>query len=435
MKLVEFAADDPEQKKKLTLYSVFSFQFSVSVCVDIMSSVNGMESYLAPPAKLGAQSGYCVTLPFNKNKRSYKFGKFRQSSCTILVSTSFDMNNSDDSASSKICVARKSDGIQPWAGSLVFPGGLTSFDADSQFTDTYLFLVKKFNNNNNNFYNKFTYDEILYRITALRELFEESGILLGIALNGDLYSYPRPASIVNNCDLNLKEWREKVLKSPYEFEIMFSKLGMIPCITSLVPWARFQTPYSIGARFDTRYYLSLIDKNDINSLNKSDNFYAIGKEIDNIDWFSCKDLLNLHLKYFNLPPPIEILIDELNIIINEKNLYNEWKYNFVHRNIIPWRANIIQFTDENKMILFYPKDYMYYKYTAQFGETKTDMDNEASNEANNESKKGLSLYRQIYFSIGKDEKNRNIWQKNKSTLKHNNKRMYTYTYYNNNSKL
>ena len=129
-----------------------------------------------------------------------------------------------------------------FAFSKVFPGGLTSAAADGKLVSYvqshYQRHIKKHN---------FLFDDLMSRINALRELFEESGILLYRNRDGlsENIGYPDPAQMHSfNDDVNMAaEWRQKVLDDPFAFEQLYRTMNCVPDILSLVPWARLQTPW------------------------------------------------------------------------------------------------------------------------------------------------------------------------------------------------
>ena len=120
----------------------------------------------------------------------------------------------------------------------VFPGGVTDthdFNANwrdlidasrdrSRSTDELILndvsrpmMIQE--NTNDSFLNK----DIAFRIGAIRETFEEAGILL----------YKSCDSKINICADTLGEWREKVCQNPEEFYKMCKHLSICPDVWSL----------------------------------------------------------------------------------------------------------------------------------------------------------------------------------------------------------
>ena len=88
------------------------------------------------------------------------------------------------------------------------------------------------------------------RITAIRETFEESGILM----------LQKKHDIIKESDLppknELKKWRDIVLQEPNEFYNMCLELGALPKINSLYEWSNWLTPVNRPKRFDVMFFLT-----------------------------------------------------------------------------------------------------------------------------------------------------------------------------------
>lgn len=103
--------------------------------------------------------------------------------------------------------------------------------------------------------------EIALRICAIRETFEESGIL--VALSKSQFNYCRKNAKVDFSyvlpDASVLEWRNKVLKNPFEFIRLCNHFEIVPNIWALMEWNNWLTPRSQhvreSKRFDTMFYL------------------------------------------------------------------------------------------------------------------------------------------------------------------------------------
>lgn len=112
--------------------------------------------------------------------------------------------------------------------------------------------------------------EIGLRITAIRETFEESGVLLArscedLEQNGTHeLGKPSPGNIFNNnvSEGDLQKWREKVNGNSSEFLNMCKEFEAIPDIWSLYEWSNWLTPLLTTRthRFDTAFFVSCIDE-------------------------------------------------------------------------------------------------------------------------------------------------------------------------------
>ena len=102
-----------------------------------------------------------------------------------------------------------------------------------------------------------TFDDVYYRLTALRELYEETGILLArplkemttgskIANNREYPYFARIPSIHHSSESTnedesqhgVSDWRDKVVNDAFAFEGLLREHKWMPDIGALVPWAR-----------------------------------------------------------------------------------------------------------------------------------------------------------------------------------------------------
>lgn len=114
--------------------------------------------------------------------------------------------------------------------------------------------------------------EIAFRICAIRETFEESGVLIARSTKS-LHVVESPWSILRankeHCAVyhsekdttKLVEWRQRVTADPMQFLGLCSDLGIVPDVWSLYDWSNWLTPPVPGnikkkwTRFDTAFYL------------------------------------------------------------------------------------------------------------------------------------------------------------------------------------
>lgn len=87
-----------------------------------------------------------------------------------------------------------------------------------------------------------------FRVAALREAFEETGVLL---LEGSA-----PVSAADQDFTHLARWREQLLGGSASFEALLDGLRVQPGMSSLVCFARWITPVIEPRRFDARFYLA-----------------------------------------------------------------------------------------------------------------------------------------------------------------------------------
>eukprot|EP01062_Namystynia_karyoxenos_P034772 TRINITY_DN25464_c0_g1_i1.p2 TRINITY_DN25464_c0_g1~~TRINITY_DN25464_c0_g1_i1.p2 ORF type:complete len:379 (+),score=117.78 TRINITY_DN25464_c0_g1_i1:74-1138(+) len=92
------------------------------------------------------------------------------------------------------------------------------------------------------------------RIAALREAFEEAGVLLATRGGERLAERALPQGA------ELRSWRARVRADPRDFAVMHSELRAAPDLGSLVEWNNWLTPCGIlPFRFDTAFYLAAAD--------------------------------------------------------------------------------------------------------------------------------------------------------------------------------
>ena len=179
----------------------------------------------------------------------------------------------------KLLVIRRHEKNSFMPTKIVFPGGVlsgadycsawnSSFESilgrqmDDILSDLNLPSLKFPMIENNNHWP--VHPEIALRICAIRETFEESGIL--VALNSSHFDHCRKKAKVDFSsvlqDDSILEWRNKVLKNPFEFIRLCNHFEIVPNIWALMEWNNWLTPRSQNVkeikgnkRFDTMFYL------------------------------------------------------------------------------------------------------------------------------------------------------------------------------------
>uniref|UniRef100_A0A4X2KZ60 Acyl-coenzyme A diphosphatase NUDT19 n=1 Tax=Vombatus ursinus TaxID=29139 RepID=A0A4X2KZ60_VOMUR len=96
-------------------------------------------------------------------------------------------------------------------------------------------------------------DDVAFRICAIRETFEESGILL-LLRNGAKAPHLARAHAP---PADLAAWRARVKEDPGQFLQLCQRLGCVPNLWALQEWSNWLTPFvrKGGRRFDTRFYV------------------------------------------------------------------------------------------------------------------------------------------------------------------------------------
>ncbi|XP_074596076.1 acyl-coenzyme A diphosphatase NUDT19-like [Brevipalpus obovatus] len=135
--------------------------------------------------------------------------------------------------------------------------------------------------------------DIALRICAIRETFEEAGILLIERMNIGTQSFAPLDSV------ELDKWRIEVRENSDSFADLCLQLKCSPNIWELREWWNWLTPNALGhKRFDTMFYL-YCSENQLDAISD-------GKEVSQIEWYSPRELLQLHQnrKAFLAPPQV-----------------------------------------------------------------------------------------------------------------------------------
>lgn len=175
--------------------------------------------------------------------------------------------------------------------------------------------------------------ELAFRITAIRETFEEAGVLIvrdiNRVKNENINELAQPLSGKSSIlsDAILSPWRKKVDDDAWEFLKMCQELNVVPDVWSLFEWSNWLTPVQPRAqvieskpaegkhaprRFDTAFYLCVLDYIP----------HAVhdDKETTELEWTSAGLLLEKHSnRSLQLAPP---QITELGRLLNFNDVDN-----------------------------------------------------------------------------------------------------------------
>ncbi|XP_054165331.1 acyl-coenzyme A diphosphatase NUDT19-like isoform X2 [Oppia nitens] len=146
--------------------------------------------------------------------------------------------------------------------------------------------------------------DIALRIAAIRETFEETGVLLltqtpSISLLSEKSRSLVPVSDLDNINVDLTEWREKVAKNPDAFLDLCLQTGLCPDLWSLYEWCNWLTPISVGhRRFDAIFYICCLENEPKVVLDNS--------EVISLKWCTPIEMLEEHRqeKVFLAPPQV-----------------------------------------------------------------------------------------------------------------------------------
>ncbi|XP_066587480.1 acyl-coenzyme A diphosphatase NUDT19-like isoform X2 [Prorops nasuta] len=234
-----------------------------------------------------------------------------RNSASLIIAAYNKQNNNDSSLAtynySLLCLKRhQKSSFLP--GSYVFPGGVAEpADADLKWNN----IFSKFNLNYKNLLPLIPNTaqpsilksavgelprQVSLRITAIRETFEECGILIckKHTTKKSRYNWAQHLEVIDP-DIDLHDWKSKVHSDATQFYELCEKLQCYPDLWALHEWSNWMTPlYMSGKRFDTIFFLTCL------SSIPETNFDE--KEMEDMKW----DLPNNFFKTESeiiLPPP------------------------------------------------------------------------------------------------------------------------------------
>jgi len=85
-----------------------------------------------------------------------------------------------------------------------------------------------------------------FRLAAIRELFEETGLLLAESVGGATGASAEP----------MDRLRTELVQAGIDFSTLLERLGMRPTPEALLPFAHWVTPEMVPKRFDTHFFLA-----------------------------------------------------------------------------------------------------------------------------------------------------------------------------------
>lgn len=94
------------------------------------------------------------------------------------------------------------------------------------------------------------------RLCALRELFEETGLLL---VENDSVPYSSVCALILNGG-ELRYWQDQLFHNPSSFPKLYKHLGQRPPLRALSEWSNWLTPKEFERRFDTMFYFVHVER-------------------------------------------------------------------------------------------------------------------------------------------------------------------------------
>lgn len=205
--------------------------------------------------------------------------------------------------------------------------------------------------------------ELAFRICAIRETFEEAGILLvrdmNIVKNEKTDSKPQPMSGKTSIlsDSILLPWREKVDNDAEQFIHMCLELKVVPDVWSLYEWSNWLTPVGLtgegerGRRYDTAFFMCVLDY--------IPHAVQDNKETTELEWASASKFLLSHANgksALQLAPP---QIIELTRLLNFTDAEHLKHFAYDRSAVRAIRYLPVICTCDDGMIFLYPGDDLY----------------------------------------------------------------------------
>lgn len=189
-----------------------------------------------------------------------KSGRLLPSSTVLMIR--------DGAAGLEVFMVKRNHAIDFASGAMVFPGGkLAEGDSDPVLMGRHARPGR--------------FDPALtpFAFGAIREVFEESGLLLARAKgDGALLSADRAASLAH--------WRDPLNRSDKTLRDMAEAEGLDYALDALVPFAHWITPESMPKRFDTWFFVAAAPEGQIGAHDGSESVDSgwLGAQAALDDW-------------------------------------------------------------------------------------------------------------------------------------------------------
>ncbi|CAO3624566.1 unnamed protein product [Cunninghamella blakesleeana] len=217
-------------------------------------------------------------------------------SATLIVAAPIPKKDQVKGQANYKILMLKRNGRSSFVHTHVFPGGVNDkYDEPQYWQNT-------FNDAQND---KFFH----YKICAIRETFEESGLLLS---NPPIYKVPT---------LDIDVWRKKVHDDASQFKQMCDQYQLKPAIDKLVPFANWITPIVEKKRYNTLFFLTVLQPSEDNE--EILKVAADGSETVQFDWFTPQEALDsFKEKKISIFPPQYYALHCLNEYPEHKDIIN-----------------------------------------------------------------------------------------------------------------
>ena len=222
---------------------------------------------------------------------------------------------SSKSSQFEVLMVKRSPRLKSFASFQVFPGGVED-SADASLSET-----------------------------ALRELFEETGILLGEREDGGSGICSRSYSFESSAKADLLQ--EKVRENAAMFSAVYQNLGIKPA-SRLVDFCQFLTPVFEKRRYLAHFFLTRIEKED------DARVHLFRGESTSYSWVTPQDAIELNARgMFDMLPPQFYILNTLRGYTSVFEVEDAVPMHMVHIQPHPVEMN------KSRLVLAYPGDEEY----------------------------------------------------------------------------
>ncbi|KAI8337049.1 hypothetical protein BC941DRAFT_426534 [Chlamydoabsidia padenii] len=264
-------------------------------------------------------------------------------SATLIVAAPIPINSQKQGQCDYRILMLKRNGKSSFVHAHVFPGGVV--DKNDNETSWKHILSSS---------DSSTDTMLTHKICAIRETFEESGLLL---------TTPAAHTVP---ELDTEMWRHRVHDDATQFKHMCELYNLQPTVDQLIPFANWITPDFEKKRFNTLFFLTVLHQTVDEEHQETIKVSADGKETVRMDWFDPQQALDQYnQKKIMLFPPQWYALQCLNEIKQHKDLAANVGIGALRTkscNLITIRPQLNKLDDDNgnyTQFLAYPGDESY----------------------------------------------------------------------------
>ncbi|XP_026486584.2 acyl-coenzyme A diphosphatase NUDT19-like [Vanessa tameamea] len=187
---------------------------------------------------------------------------------------------------------------------------------------------------------------IALRITAIRETFEELGLLI-CSSKHKTSKIDYWANFIS--DIDLKYWQKRVSENPSELLNLCKEYNCYPDIWNLHYWSNWLSPVLLPKRFDTAFFIAALE-------NKPTHIKA-NSEVHKVEWASPQDTLERNRRgEVELYPPQSYELNRLSYFKDIEKLNNFARERSSHGDELFYPVRI---RAKDGIVFLLPGDYLY----------------------------------------------------------------------------